>query len=909
MIPLQLKLRNFLSYGSHTQTINFEPYHLLCLSGKNGHGKSALLDAITWVLWGQARKTGGTLKADEGLLRLGQSNMMVSLDFLCNGQRYRVTREFVKTNRKAYTELNFGIARSNDTTFFTPISEKTSRITQQKIISVLGLDYNSCINSMFLRQGQSNEFSKKSSKERKEILATILGLNRYDSLKKQATEKARDFSRNKEQSIKLLTQVTEELQQKITVQADLTVISKKIIELTTEKITIHETLKKNSIKKELLIKQQNEATLLEFKFKQTSKTIEQQLTAFRATVREWRSIRKKQRIQKNSTYSPSQKEELEKQNQKFEIKRADQLQLKEDLLTLKEERSTLQQKLHTAYTKKLQNLTNTYQKELFASKTINNKLAELAKKIEEKETDIQTTQKEIAVITTPLKQFEKINAQIKLVNKSLERHKAYYHHFVARGNRLSTDIKNLQQKKSLCKTQTIEGPSCPLCEQALSNARKKFLYNKFTHQEQFFTHQLNRLKQVIPKLKAIMIEKNKELEKLLKQQAKKTRLTDQKTIAEKQLKIAQDAALDLIKQKTRLLNKQKISIKSFKISDKELNDHQKQSKTYHTENNEFKTIEKRLEKATTKFEVIGYNLQQHDAIKKQLQEIYQQRDKAAELLQQISLQKQRKEQVHNLSVSIKTLKQEQEELSTSYKRYANCKSLTQKLSQEHEALTAKLTTILNEKDKFLQKKGALEQQIKRFEKQEFYKKKYEKQIKEDEINLNDYQIIAQSLGKNGIQALLIENAIPEIEHEANVLLSHLTDNQSHIIIESVRDLKSGGTKETLDIKISDAVGIRPYELFSGGEAFRIDFAIRIAISKLLARRSGTSLQTLIIDEGFGSQDEEGLNHIMEALYKIQDDFAKIIIVSHLPTMKNQFPTHFFVQKDATGSSVSIVEQG
>ena len=50
--------------------------------------------------------------------------------------------------------------------------------------------------------------------------------------------------------------------------------------------------------------------------------------------------------------------------------------------------------------------------------------------------------------------------------------------------------------------------------------------------------------------------------------------------------------------------------------------------------------------------------------------------------------------------------------------------------------------------------------------------------------------------------------------------------------------------------------------FSGGEAFRVDFALRIAISSLLARRAGTSLQTLIVDEGFGSQDAEGLQLIM-----------------------------------------------
>lgn len=69
------------------------------------------------------------------------------------------------------------------------------------------------------------------------------------------------------------------------------------------------------------------------------------------------------------------------------------------------------------------------------------------------------------------------------------------------------------------------------------------------------------------------------------------------------------------------------------------------------------------------------------------------------------------------------------------------------------------------------------------------------------------------MSKDGIQALLIEEAIPELEAEANSLLSKLTNNSAHIFIESLKDLKNGGTKETLDIKIADHIGIRPYELF------------------------------------------------------------------------------------------------
>ena len=183
------------------------------------------------------------------------------------------------------------------------------------------------------------------------------------------------------------------------------------------------------------------------------------------------------------------------------------------------------------------------------------------------------------------------------------------------------------------------------------------------------------------------------------------------------------------------------------------------------------------------------------------------------------------------------------------------------------------------------------------------------EIEAIKAEIKEYQLLSQMFGKDGIQALLIEQAIPEIEQEANVLLSRLTDNRSQIFIESLRDLKSGGVRESLDIHISDASGIRPYEMFSGGEAFRIDFALRIAISKLLARRAGTALQTLIIDEGFGSQDEDGLQRLMDAIYAIQKDFVKIIVVSHLAAFKNNFPVHFIVEKDSLGSSIRVEERG
>jgi exonuclease SbcC len=99
-----------------------------------------------------------------------------------------------------------------------------------------------------------------------------------------------------------------------------------------------------------------------------------------------------------------------------------------------------------------------------------------------------------------------------------------------------------------------------------------------------------------------------------------------------------------------------------------------------------------------------------------------------------------------------------------------------------------------------------------------------------------YDELSAAFGKRGIQAMIIESALPELEEEANLLLGRMTDNRMHLKIESQRDTKKGDTIETLEIRISDELGTRSYEMFSGGEAFRVDFALRIALSRLLGHQ-------------------------------------------------------------------------
>ena len=168
-----------------------------------------------------------------------------------------------------------------------------------------------------------------------------------------------------------------------------------------------------------------------------------------------------------------------------------------------------------------------------------------------------------------------------------------------------------------------------------------------------------------------------------------------------------------------------------------------------------------------------------------------------------------------------------------------------------------------------------------------------------------YTELARAFGKTGIQALLIETALPEIESEANHLLGRMTDNRMHVRFETQRETKKGTVQETLDINISDELGTRNYEMFSGGEAFRINFAIRIALSRLLARRAGAPLPTLIIDEGFGTQDSTGMEKLIEAINSIQEDFDKILVITHMEDLKDAFPVRIDVTKTAEGSTISV----
>jgi exonuclease SbcC len=168
-----------------------------------------------------------------------------------------------------------------------------------------------------------------------------------------------------------------------------------------------------------------------------------------------------------------------------------------------------------------------------------------------------------------------------------------------------------------------------------------------------------------------------------------------------------------------------------------------------------------------------------------------------------------------------------------------------------------------------------------------------------------YDELRVAFGKKGAPAMIIEAAIPEIEDEANALLARITAGRMHVRFDTQRETVKGETVETLDIKIADELGTRPYENFSGGEQYRVNFSIRIALSKLLARRAGAQLQTLVMDEGFGQLDASGRERLVEVINAIQHDFARILVITHVEELRDAFPARIEITKTPQGSQINV----
>jgi exonuclease SbcC len=854
MIPVRLALKNFMCYRDNVPPLSFEGIHVACLCGDNGNGKSAIFDAITWALWGKSRA-----RNDDDLIHAGQSEMEIELEFISGEQQYRVLRKHAKKPSKAragQTILELQIA-GNGT--FRPISGNSLLETQQKIIDILNLDYEMFKNSAFLRQGHADEFSIKRPGERKEILANILGLSHYDELE----------SRAKEQSSKRRT------------EADRLEIA----------ITDFELPLANKVKYEDEIRKiQSEITQLEeqSKFKETAIS---SLRSRKATLEI-----KKEQLSNTEVHLNETKKELERRKTKtkeyqdriteYELVLAERKAIEKgysefkDVKTLNDE---FNQKLSQLFAlrERISNLDQVI-KNAAQALTIEHKIIQA--KFAESEAKFAKTTRLEESLTLARKHLLELSKQEEIVSKKRKQTQqttSRISYLESTDGQLAEEIAGLNEKLKLL---TGDDVRCPLCETELGIDGRRQIEAKLSSeaQQKIKTRQNNNeeLSKNQAKLQALeneLIERESALNK------ERTTRHSQLSIIEKELIEARQASNELSQERAKLAKLEQLMAKrDYAVYE--------QQTLAQLENEERK---------------LGYSKERHEEIQQQL----------AGLQKYQSLK-------HELDEAIKNIDKEKSALAEAEETISNLEATIVVDLRKHENLSAELLSLPNIIDKLIKEEeayqaslqkerqvrdslAALQERLRQLAELEISKREKTRLLQEALNEEGVYKELAEAFSKKGIQALLIEQALPEIEIEANRLLAKITDNRMSLRLESQRETRKGDTIETLDIKIADELGTRNYEMYSGGEAFRIDLALRIALSMLLVRQAGASLPILIIDEGFGTQDNSAREKLIEAINSIQDDFEKIIVITHLEEMKDKFETLINVTKTANGSMISI----
>ncbi len=855
MILVELRMKNFMCYVEPSP-LSFEGIHLACLTGANGHGKSAILDAITWALWGKARD--GKRSADE-LIHLGERDMEVSLMFRVDQVLYRVTRSRqngIIGRGRSTLQLDTGQDYQN------PLSGNTIRKTQEQIDQLLRMSYNVFINSAFLLQGRADEFTKRSAGDRKQVLVEMLDFAQYDRYEALANREAREASA---EAVKLCAQVEaadKSLEGADELLDEKTLAASYLLTVTNELQVANDAqgvLRKES---EALAAKQVRAELLE----DGIRGAELELSAIQPKIR---GIGARLEAMDVITRNREEIERAFAQLIKAQARREELDGLRAAVEKL-ERKKREQERLVEEAKRKLQTMIEIQEASIFTLKvalttgqSIADKAAIVGIQLDallETEQELEDGRAEVAAIALRRKELE------------------------GEGVRKREEEESLRAQHALLSDTESDGALCPTCSQELDEEKRWALLTdteKAIRDVETWIQSAHILYKAMGDSIDALWETNNALSRKL---AGRDELQRTLAVAQQRLRELDVAAQELEEKQAGL------SALQCRMDGK---DYAHDGRV-------------ELGRLQVLISAVGYDAGEHAQLQAQMVVARQQEAQHRQLIEALAssgaLEERKTELLEEEGRLITGIMEDRasceelaylEELVVLTQRMADHSYvMLDKTSAERMARgrMSELAALVNRNDEVAMGREALlgilgvaraEQAI--------------------------YEDLREAFGRRGVQAMVIDAVIPEIEADANDLLGRMTNGRMRVRFETLREKKSdrGKLVETLDILISDEKGTRDYSLYSGGEAFRINFAIRVALSKLLARRSGASLQILVVDEGFGTQDTEGLVRLVEAIGAVKDDFAQVLVITHIESLKDAFPARIDVVKTSQGSQITV----
>lgn len=1065
MIPLKLTLRNFLSYRE--ATLDFQGIHTACICGANGAGKSSLLEAIAWAVWGQSRAA-----TEDDVVHLGMPEAQVDFIFQSHGQIYRILRmrqrgqgttlEFqmaqttvaldeVRAPRKGPMPMAAEAAAPYRLPSFRSLTAKGVRATQQLIQHHLKLDYETFVNSAYLRQGRADEFMLKRPAERKQILADVLKLNQYDALAERAKDRARQLKGQVELLEQQLTAIDEQLQAQDAIAQEQATLEATLAhyqhQQTTDQDHLHQLQaiqhQRQTWQQQLTWQQQQQRML-----EQDGQRLQQELTATRQQQQDLDAILQQagaiaagyaqfQTLQsqedqfaaqfKTHQLIQTQRQQYQQQQTERQAEFTRQLhQIQTQLETLHQQEQELQSILRKApdieaalvqLQQAREDLQRLDQLQLQVSPRLQRRQqlqtqidrvqARLLARLEElrtaKQQLVQHQQRQPALEQDMVQLSDRLDTltqrrsyQQQIREKGLER-RSFMERLQENQRTYELMLAEVEQKLRLLQPEAVRSqleagrtdgvtddglteattvaavllpmtyPPCPLCDRPLDERHWQVVLDKHQQQQQDLLNQLWVIREQLAASEREIQILRQEYRTLDLELAQYDHILEQRGQLQEQLHRTQDGQMQLAQltaevvalersleagdYATELLTELRLLDASLQQLDYDEKDHAlargqvdrwrwaeiKQVELKQAQRKQQQIAEQRpglqrqleavqaqldqqQQQAARQLSTLdqqladtGYDLEQHNTLRQALRQAqpwqlrYQELGKAQQHYPQVQ---------HRLEQLTQAVHERQRDRQTNQ---AQIEGLVAQLAQTPDgqaqilALEQQMQQRRAQLDEQLGQLGRLQQRQQQLAALEQQRVTLRTQLDQTRREYRVHQELAQAFGRNGIQALMIENVLPQLEAETNRILGRLSANQLHVQFVTQRASRSSksardGAKliDTLDILIADVRGTRPYETYSGGEAFRVNFAIRLALAQLLAQRSGTALHLLIVDEGFGTQDAEGCDRLVASINAIAPDFACILAVTHVPHLKEAFQSRIEVTKAEQGSQLRLV---
>ena len=915
MRPLKLTISAFGSYADKTE-IDFEKLGksgLYLITGDTGAGKTTIFDAITYALYGEA---SGDNRDDPKMFRSQAANPStpteVILEFEYRGKIYKITRnpEYERPKAKG----NGMTKKSAGAELICPDQSVISKPKEikQKINDILGIDRSQFAQIAMIAQGDFRKLLFAGTDERQKIFQKLFHTDNYAALQEKLKSKKKEIEDEHKAIQKSIDQYISGIETNDYYQIDVNKAKKREIPVSEIVELLKKLIETDGVKYDKLTGLQKE--------------IEEKITDINRLLQKAEEYNKHQQALKDNTSKLSQEQEklsglqaeLEKaKSREHEIDKLakkinvleSQLPKYDELDRKQENISELDKKIakYTLQCTQCDELEESLKQEINELKSE----FELLKNCDVKKQKLESEKKELNDSISKMLKLEKNIGELSTDKENFEKAKLDYETKAFDRKKKVNDYEHqyqayLDAQAGILAENLHEGQACPVCGSVLHPMLAIKPENASTKTE------LDKLKADMEKADnaaAKASEKAKSLNTLIDEKRKNISVNAKEIFGE----IDFDMLSESLEEK-KLYCKERLLKTETELQWIEINIQRKNEIEEQIPNKE-----KELKAISEKKADLKSKQSADEATRNS------EKSRVSELLEELS------EFASKLSAEkeIKRLfgirKEISEKIENAEKNVNDCKSriagYDSAINENKKALEDKLDIDIETSK---QCQTQLEQQKKEYSRQteEIYSRKkvnenilknISKQTESSlmiEKKLQCIKPLAETANgsisgkaKLNLETFIQQTYFDRILEHANIRLLIMSDGQYEM--KRRREAKDNQSKSGLDIDVLDYYtnSERDVKTLSGGEAFKASLSLALGLSdEIQASAGGVCLDTMFIDEGFGSLDEESLNQAMKALSTLSKSNKLIGIISHVSELKNQIDKQIIVTKDKDGSS-------